>query len=338
MGKSSPPPAPDYVGAATATAASSEAVNTDQTYANRANQTSPWGNVTWTPTASVDPSSGKPVTTWQQTTTLDPTLQSSLTDQLGIQNQRSDLAANTLGQLSGDVSSPVDWNSFQAGGGNVAANTTTAPGQLPSAQDERAKAEQAAYASQTADLDPRFAEQQTDLQTQLANKGITEGSDAYSRATSDFGRTKNDAYSQAMTNAINAGGTEAQRNSSMDLASQGQAFQQNLTANSQNFGQDVQSSALASTNRQQAIAEALQQRGFSLNQINALVSGQQVAMPDMPNYSGAGKAAGTDLSGAVNAQGNAANAAYGVEQSQSNAYTGAAATGLSAYLAFLAAA
>jgi hypothetical protein len=45
-------------------------------------------------------------------------------------------------------------------------------------------------------LDPRFQQEQATLEQQLANKGITMGSEAYGRAMDRFGQTKNDAYNQ----------------------------------------------------------------------------------------------------------------------------------------------
>jgi len=47
----------------------------------------------------------------------------------------------------------------------------------------------------------------------------------------------------------------------------------------------------------------MQKRGFSLNEINALLSGQQVGLPSMPSFESAGKAAGVDYSGAAASQG-----------------------------------
>ena len=50
--------------------------------------------------------------------------------------------------------------------------------------------------------------------------------------------------------------------------------------------------------RQQAIAETLQRRGWTINEINALLSGQQVGMPNMPGFTAAGRAQAPDLMGA----------------------------------------
>lgn len=45
-------------------------------------------------------------------------------------------------------------------------------------------------------LDPRFSEQRSQLEQQLANKGIGVDSAAYQRAMGQFGQTQNDAYNQ----------------------------------------------------------------------------------------------------------------------------------------------
>jgi hypothetical protein len=71
-------------------------------------------------------------------------------------------------------------------------------------------------------------------------------------------------------------------------AAQGQAFGLNQAyANQQN------------TLRQQAIAEQAQRRGMSLNEMNALLSGQQVQMPTMPTFNAAGRSETPNLMGAM---------------------------------------
>lgn len=49
-------------------------------------------------------------------------------------------------------------------------------------------------------LDPRFDREQDALRTQMANQGITEGSEAWARQMDQFGQTKNDAYNQLLLN------------------------------------------------------------------------------------------------------------------------------------------
>lgn len=81
-------------------------------------------------------------------------------------------------------------------------------------------------------LDPMFARQEESLRTNLANRGIREGSAAFSSAMDDFSRGRNDAFDNLLL-----------------------------------------------TGRGQAVQEALTQRNQPINEISALLSGSQVAMP-----------------------------------------------------------
>ena len=51
--------------------------------------------------------------------------------------------------------------------------------------------------------------------------------------------------------------------------------------------------------RQQAIAEQMQRRGMSLNEMNALLSGQQVNLPQMPSFVSSGRAETPNILGAT---------------------------------------
>ena len=107
-----------------------------------------------------------------------------------------------------------------------------------------------------------------------------------------------------------------------DMASAQMADQQRGQAQgeqAQDFGQGTQQFNMQNQQRQQAIAEQLQKEGWSLNKINAMLSGQQVGMPNMPDFKNAGVAAGTDYSGAANAAGS-----YGLKAHEMNAAAQAA--------------
>lgn len=80
---------------------------------------------------------------------------------------------------------------------------------------------------------------------------------------------------------------EADRQSGFYNQAGNQAYNQAYGANQANFGQAMQGSAYANQIRQQQITEAMAKRGMNLNEINALLSGQQVGMPSMPNFTGA---------------------------------------------------
>jgi len=58
----------------------------------------------------------------------------------------------------------------------------------------------------------------------------------------------------------------------------------------------------------------MQRRGWSLNEINALISGQQVGMPQMPSFNPAQAAQPTQYLGAAQAQGQADLDAYNAQQ------------------------
>ncbi|MBU90821.1 MAG: hypothetical protein CL475_00165, partial [Acidobacteria bacterium] len=73
--------------------------------------------------------------------------------------------------------------------------------------------------------------------------------------------------------------------------------------------------------RQQAIAEEAQRRGMSINEMNALMTGQQVATPQMPQFLGAGAAQAPQLLAAAQAQGNFDQQGYQTGASMANALT-----------------
>lgn len=82
-------------------------------------------------------------------------------------------------------------------------------------------------------------------------------------------------------------GSERERQAAFQNMAAQAAFDQARMANAQNYSQAMQQSQYANQLRQQQITEAMQKRGFSLNEINALLSGQQVGMPQMPSFMGA---------------------------------------------------
>ena len=65
---------------------------------------------------------------------------------------------------------------------------------------------------------------------------------------------------------------------------------------------DQSAASYANNLRQMQIAEMLQQRQTPLNELNALLTGQQVQAPQMPGFQAAGRAETTDYSGAMQNQ------------------------------------
>ena len=111
-GKGSPPPAPNYVGAAEAQAEASKELTNIQNFANRPTINTPFGSQTWGTGATTDPATGQTVTSWTQNNTLAPGLQSALNDQLGLQADRSALAGDFMGRVGQEYAQPFNWQNL----------------------------------------------------------------------------------------------------------------------------------------------------------------------------------------------------------------------------------
>lgn len=98
--------------------------------------------------------------------------------------------------------------------------------------------------------------------------------------------------------------------SALDL----QRMQAQNQAAAQQFGLNQQYANQMNQLRQQAIAEQMQRRGMSLNEMNALLSGQQVGMPQMPSFVQSGRAETPNILGATQMGYDAALGAYNAQQ------------------------
>jgi hypothetical protein len=378
--KGSAPPAPDYLGAATAQAQASEKATTSQNFANRPTINTPFGTQSWNTAASTDPATGQAVTSWTQNNTLAPGLESALNSQVGLQNDRSKLATGFMDRVTDEYSKPFDYaglpqmatlnqpgtldtkltdyspsigTAFNFSGPQSTLNTADNPA-LPQFDSS--------YRDTVANqlmqkMQPVHDYQQRQTETKLSNMGFRPGTEGYDRELNNLSQRQ----AAERYNALDASGAEAQRLYNMQMGGRQQAFNEDLSggnfanqANQQGYNQNLgaqqfanqalgQASALDiakmgaqnqaqsqqyglnnqfvnSQNqvRQQAIAEEAQRRGMSLNEMNALLSGQQVGMPQMPSFNQAGRAEtpqilnatqmGYDAQlGATNAQ----NAAFG---------------------------
>jgi hypothetical protein len=322
-----------------------------QTYANRPTQNTPWGSTNWNTSAVTDPATGQRVTQWTQNTTLNPQLQDALNDQLSIQSGRSDLANSFMGRVANEYSQPFSYNNLPAmaqanAPGNLRTNAANYSQNLRAGFDFGAPLPQvdSSYRDTVANqlmqrMQPVHDYQQRALETKLANQGFVQGSEAYNRALTEL----NQRQAGERFNALDTAGNEAQRLYNMQMGTAQQGFNQNLQAaqfqnqalgqasaldlanmnafnqaQAQQYGLNQQFADAQNRLRQQAIAEQMQRRGMSLNEMNALLSGQQVAMPSMPSFSQAARSETPNLLGAaqmgydaqlgaVNAQ----NAAFG---------------------------
>ena len=181
-GKSSAPPAPDYTGAATATAAGNLEAARATAAANRTNQITPYGNLTYTANPGTDPYGN---TLYTATQTLAPAQQAIL-DKTNQLNQGLMTTANTgLDYANKVLSQPgVDTSKLAQIGIN--------PGESYSDAIMRR-------------LEPQINQENEQSDAQLANQGIAPGTEAYTNAKRVLQMGQNDRQVAAITNGMNVG-------------------------------------------------------------------------------------------------------------------------------------
>lgn len=174
----SPPPAPDYTGAAQATASGNKEAAQQAQQANFTNQFTPYGSITYSEDPTSRFSSGNP--SYSSSINLSDTGKQLLDTQDKASLGLGTSINSALGQVQ--QQGPMDQSSVQQ------------------------TADQA-YKNYTSRLDPQWQHNQQTTETQLRNQGLVPGGEAYDAAMRDFNNAKNDAYTQANTAAI---GTEPQ--------------------------------------------------------------------------------------------------------------------------------
>jgi len=350
---------PNYGDLAVQQGEANKEVVRDQTYANRPSQFTPWGYTQWNNEQVIDPATGAPTTAWSQTQGLTPELQEILNKQIAIQGGRTDVAGALTQRLGQEFGTPMDWQNLSPMGG-VPNTQFTAPentrrnldysgiSDISDPTQVRQGAEDAMYNKAASRLNPQFDQKRQQLEIKLRNQGLGPEDEAYKQQMGGLNMQETDAYNQAMYSASDAGRQEAGQLFGQDVTKRGmytgerdrqgqfynqsgqQVFGQAMGANQQNYNQMMQGSQYANAIRQQQMTEEMQKRGFSLNEINALLSGQQVNTPQMPSFTGAGAAqpapvyqAGVDQGNAdqMNAQGLMGGAGSLVSAGM-NAYTG----------------
>lgn len=182
-GKSDPPPPPDYASAANATAAGNLEAAKFATKANRINQTTPYGSLTYNYTPQYDEQGKETGAGWSQTQTLTPQAQRALDEQLAL-NQKYGEVANVGFDRTREL--------FE----NPQLDTSLLP-------DRAIDVGQTAQQAIMSRLQPQFQQREEALRQQLANQGIGLGSTAFGREMNNFNQARNDAEMQAALQGIN---------------------------------------------------------------------------------------------------------------------------------------
>lgn len=209
------------------------------------------------------------------TVKLSPQEQTLLDNQQALMTQEQGLAKTSLDQAQTTMAQPYNLGGAGitpiAGQGDISGYQNQVSGDIMSR------------------INPQLDRNTAALNTQLANQGITQGSDAYNNAIKLDNQAKNDAYTQAQLSAVQAG----------------QTYQnESLAAHDQN------------------VSDYNQQYYAPLNSFNALQSGVQVTNP---TFGGSGQAGGA--SGAASKPADYAANAMNAYNASLNSYNQQVASG-----------
>ena len=186
IGKDDPPP-PDYASAARATAEGNIDAARLATAANRVNQITPYGNLTYT--QSGEDKWGNPM--WTATQTLSPDQEKIRTAQSGLNIGLLNTAGKGLDYAGGLLEKPgIDMSKLPSTGFD--------PGQ--SYQDAIMKR-----------LEPQINRENQSFEQDMANKGIGVGTAAYNTAKSLLAQNQNDRLTSATVQGLNTGLTANQQ-------------------------------------------------------------------------------------------------------------------------------
>lgn len=299
----------------------------DQTYANRPTQITPFGYQSWNPESFRDPATGEMTTRWTQTSGLTPELQDILNKQIAIQGGRTDIAGMLTGRMGGEFGSPMDWSNLSPLAATPQTQFTVPEPSAGDPYETRQRAEDAVYGQAMSRLEPQFEARRNAMDIRLRSQGLHPEDATYKAQMDQLNQQQTDATNQAIWSSVGEGRDEAAQMFGQQMGRQAQDFGQSLSANQANFGQAMQAGNYANQLRQQMMAEQMQQRGFSLNEINALLSGQQVGLPQMPSFMGANAATPAPIY-----QGAADQASIQAAQNPWSSIAGIAGSALGGYL------
>lgn len=298
---------------------------------NRVSTYTPYGNEIYS--SSGKDASGAPI--WRSDISLAPEAQAQLDNQLKQNTQISGLGFTLADQAGRALGNPITADSVRPLTYSVAPGDVPQGGQgiqgkadfsgvpaLPGADDYPGlvnNAIGASYRHQTAFLDPRFANESSDLDARLANQGINVASNpaAWARSRDEFGRERALSYSDAMNTAVGQGQTlqsnlanqrlQANQNAAMQSLvaqqqsnqAQQQEYQQNLSSALQKFSMGTSNAQLGNTTTAQDLQQRTALATLPLNELSAVRSGTQINNPTFTAAPQA-NAAGTDISGLIN--------------------------------------
>lgn len=228
-----PPPPPDPYATSAADQAGHVGTAIAQTALNNADEESPFGTVDYeiTGNQTVKDAQGKDidVPTYTRKITLSEAEQQKYDLENQVALQAGDIATNQLDLLNDTLSSPINYDD------------------LPEVETDQGYYQDLLFQR----LNPEIERDRERLETQLANQGIAQGTEAYKTAQEQMERNVNDARIGGLLQAGQYASQEQQRQLSL---------------------------------RQQLIQEKAAKRSIPINEISALMGQNQVNMPQFQGY------------------------------------------------------
>ena len=315
MGKPSPPPPPDYAGAAREQGVANQAAARQTAVLSNPNIISPYGNQT----VSYDTAGGFEGTPQPTITqTLTPEAQATLESQQRVQRSLANLGEQASGTAQRIMGTPFQYTGPEIQtsiGPQVAPNYGPAAGEYGMAGGFNADkfgnlrtdvdlsdvAKMPVNAGMTGQqaimsrLEPQLERRAAALRQNLANQGNTLGSEAYKNAMLDEAQAQNDLLSQAALQGIGLDISANQQGYGQALGraglynqAMGQGYGQGIGAQQlanqaigQNYGQGLQSAGLYNQAAAQDMNQRLQAAQFG-NQAAAQRLQQELGLYNVP--------------------------------------------------------
>lgn len=294
MGKPKAPAAPDYAAAATQQGVANVNAAVATNRLNQANQVGPEGSLTYsygTPDSGqgyTDPQTGQWIPQVTATTKLSPDQQRLYDQNTSIGIQLNDLAGKGIGYVADASGKPIDQSQLPSlnTGLALSPDAVALRDKITNGYMERLK--------------PMLDHDRAALDTQLANQGITHGSEAWGYDQDALNRSQNDQRIAALL-----AGDQEQQNQ---------------------FNRGLAGAQFSNQARQQAIQEADYFKNQPLNMLNALRSGNQVTMPQFGNVSAGAQVGAAPIYSATADQYQAALDKYKIQSQASGGLLGGLAT------------
>lgn len=176
----------------------------DATY-NRVNQTSPYGNLTYTQ---------NPDGTYSASTTLNPKAQALLDQQQGMEKGLNTWANRLTGKAQGLLASFPQFNKLPA---------------MPKTDEKSRRAmEDRMYKLYSRQLDKRYQNEQEAMFQDLENRKIAPGNRLFNNSMDAMEERKTTGYNDAMARAITTSGAESDRSYNQQMGARNQAIKELL--------------------------------------------------------------------------------------------------------------